>query len=171
MTRGRTLLIILGQGSKVKVTSCTLLFNLVNTIQTKPFKLGPSNFVHILLIPRGRTLLIFKVRGQRSRSHTKVDKSCQQGKTLLYCQLWHYFPHKFTSRAYFATVALLLSMIVCFGDTLALQQQLNYCILYPKVDILFRLWTSHKSTSWSIAFNYWPKFKFGYRLHNQLTQL
>ena len=59
-----------GQGSKVKVTSCTLLLNLVNTIQTEPFMLGLSNLVHILLMTRGWHLLIFKVRGQRSRSHT-----------------------------------------------------------------------------------------------------
>ena len=59
-----------GQGSKVKVTHNTLLLNIVNTIQTEPFKLGPSNLVHILLRTRGRHLLIFKVRGQRSRSHT-----------------------------------------------------------------------------------------------------
>ena len=42
-----------GQGSKVKVTRNTLLLNLVNTIQTEPFKLGPSNLVHILLMTRG----------------------------------------------------------------------------------------------------------------------
>ena len=41
---------------------------LVDTIQTEPFKLGPSNLVHLLLMTRRRTLLIFKVRGQRSRS-------------------------------------------------------------------------------------------------------
>ena len=44
---------------------------LVNTIQTELFQLGPSNFVYILLMTRGRTLLIFKVMGQRSRSHTR----------------------------------------------------------------------------------------------------
>ena len=63
-----------GQGSKVKVTRWTLLLNLVNTIQTEPFELGLSNLVHILLMTRGRSLLIFKVRGQRSRSH--VTHSC-----------------------------------------------------------------------------------------------
>ena len=42
-----------GQGSKVKVTRYTLLFNLVNTIQPEPFQLGPSNLVHILLMTRG----------------------------------------------------------------------------------------------------------------------
>ena len=63
-----------GQGSKVKVTRWTLLLNLVNTIQTEPFEVGLSNLVHILLMTRGRTLLIFKVRGQRSRSH--VTHSC-----------------------------------------------------------------------------------------------
>ena len=57
------------QGSKVKVTRYTLLLNIVNTIQTELFKLGPSNLVHILLMTRGQHLLIFKVRGQRSRSH------------------------------------------------------------------------------------------------------
>ena len=59
-----------GQGSKVKVTRYTVLLNLVNMIQTEPFKLGPSNLVHILLMKRGWHLLISKVRGQRSRSHT-----------------------------------------------------------------------------------------------------
>ena len=54
------------QGSKVKVTRYILM---LTTIQTKPLKLGPSNLVHILLMIRGRHLLIFKVRGQRSRSH------------------------------------------------------------------------------------------------------
>ena len=50
--------------------SVGLSTKLVNTIQTKPFQLGSSNLVHvhILLITRGRHLLIFKVRGQRSRS-------------------------------------------------------------------------------------------------------
>ena len=49
--------------------SVRLSTKLVDTIQTEPFQLGPSNLVHLLLITRGRTLLIFKVRGQRSRSH------------------------------------------------------------------------------------------------------
>ena len=62
-----------GQGSKVKVTRYTLLLNLVNmcTIQTEPFQLRPSNLVHSLLMTRGRRLLIFKVRGQRSRLHAR----------------------------------------------------------------------------------------------------
>ena len=63
-----TLIDFQGQGSKVKVTRYAL-FNFVNMIQTEPFQLGPSNLVHILLMIRGRHLLIFKVRGQRSRSH------------------------------------------------------------------------------------------------------
>ena len=41
-----------GQGSKVKVTHYILMLNLVNTIQTEPFKLGPSNLVHIQLMTR-----------------------------------------------------------------------------------------------------------------------
>ena len=49
--------------------SVRLSTKLVNKIQTEPFKLEPSNLVHLLLMTRGRTLLIFKVRGQRSRSH------------------------------------------------------------------------------------------------------
>ena len=57
-----------GHMSKVKVTRYTLLFNLVNTIQTEPFQLGPSNLVHILLMTRGQNLLIFKVMGQRSQA-------------------------------------------------------------------------------------------------------
>ena len=36
---------------------------LVNTIQTEPFQLGLSNLVHILLMTRRQTLLIFKVMG------------------------------------------------------------------------------------------------------------
>ena len=56
-----------GQVSKVKVTHNRLLLNLVNMIQTEPLKLGPSYLVHILLMTRGRHLLISKVRGQRSR--------------------------------------------------------------------------------------------------------
>ena len=60
-----------GQGSKVKVTRYTVLLNIVNMIQTESFKLGPSNLVHILLMTRGRHLLIVKVRDQRSRSNTK----------------------------------------------------------------------------------------------------
>ena len=58
-----------GHGSKVKVTGYTLLLNIVNTIQTEPFQLGPSNLVHRLLMTRGRHVLTFKVMGQRSRSH------------------------------------------------------------------------------------------------------
>ena len=49
--------------------SVGLSTKLVNTIQTEPLQLGPSNLVHILLMTRGGTLPIFKVRGQRSRSH------------------------------------------------------------------------------------------------------
>ena len=65
-----------GQGSKVKVTRSTLLLNIVNTIQTRPFKLGLSNSVHILLMTRGRHLLISKVKGQRSRSRSYAIHCC-----------------------------------------------------------------------------------------------
>ena len=63
-----------GQGSKVKVTCWTSLFNLVNRIQTEPFQPGPWNLVHILNMTRGQKLLIFKVMGQRSRS--QATHSC-----------------------------------------------------------------------------------------------
>ena len=56
-----------GQGSKVEVTRYTLLLNLVNTIQTEPFQLWPSNLVRTLLMTRGWHLYIFKVMGQRSK--------------------------------------------------------------------------------------------------------
>ena len=42
------------------------MLNLVNTIQTELFQLGPSNLVHRLLMTRGLHLLTFKVMGQRS---------------------------------------------------------------------------------------------------------
>ena len=58
-----------GRGSKVKVTRYTVFLNLVKMIQTELFQLGPSNLIHILLMTRGRHLLISKVRGQRLRSH------------------------------------------------------------------------------------------------------
>ena len=60
-----------GQGSKVKVTRYILMLNLVNTIQTEPFQLGPSNLVHILFMIRGRHLLIFKV-GVKGQGHTYI---------------------------------------------------------------------------------------------------
>ena len=59
-----------GQGSGLKVTGYTLLLNLVNRIQMEPFQLGLSNLVHILLMTKGQQILIFKVMGQRSRSHS-----------------------------------------------------------------------------------------------------
>ena len=59
---------VLWYGAGVCPSVC-LSTKLVNTIQTEPFKLGPSNLVNLLLMTRGRNLLIFKVSGQRSRSH------------------------------------------------------------------------------------------------------
>ena len=63
---------VLWYGAGVCLSVCPsvcLSIKLVNTIQIEPFQLGPSNLVHLLLMTRGQTLLIFKVRGQRSRSH------------------------------------------------------------------------------------------------------
>ena len=51
--------------------SVGLYIKLVNIIQTEPFQLAPFNLEQVLLMTRGRHLLIFKVRGQRSRSHTR----------------------------------------------------------------------------------------------------
>ena len=78
MTRQSTPIDFQGQGSKVKVTRNTLLLNLVNRIQTRPFKLGLSNVVHMLLMTRGKHLLISKVKGQWSRSYAYiVVKPCK----------------------------------------------------------------------------------------------
>ena len=41
---------------------------LVNTIETKPLCASSSNLAGVLTVMRGCTLLILKVRGQRSRS-------------------------------------------------------------------------------------------------------
>ena len=45
--------------------SVGLSTKLVNTVQTEPYQLGPSNLIHILLMTRGRTLMIFKVMGSK----------------------------------------------------------------------------------------------------------
>ena len=87
----------------------TLLLNLVNVIQTEPFQLGKSNLVYILLMTRGRHLMMFKVKGQGHMLNIVVEL-CKQDKTLLYGQLLRYFPLKFTRATYFATLALLLSV-------------------------------------------------------------
>ena len=55
--------------------SVGLSTKLVNTIQTELLQLGPSNLVHIFLITRGQHLFIFKVSGQRSRSHATSLKN------------------------------------------------------------------------------------------------
>ena len=57
-------------GVKGRGHTLSIVVNLVNMIQNEPFQLDPSNLVHILLMTRGQRLLIFKDRGQRSRSHT-----------------------------------------------------------------------------------------------------
>ena len=59
-------------GSKVKATRYTLLLNLVNTILTELFQLGPSNLVHKVLMTRERHLLILKVKGQGHTLHIVV---------------------------------------------------------------------------------------------------
>ena len=107
--RSRSPIDFQGQGSKVKVTRYTVLLKFVNTIQTEPFQLGPSNLIHILLMTRRIHLLISKVKkGSKVTYYTFVVKPWTQGKTLLYCQLRRYFPLKSTCRAYFATFALFL---------------------------------------------------------------
>ena len=83
MTREQTLFSIDFQGhvSKVKVIRWTLLLNLVNTIQTEPFQLWLSNLVCILLMTRGRHLLISKVKGQGHTLHIVV-KPCKHDTVL-----------------------------------------------------------------------------------------
>ena len=62
----------------VRLSVCPSVHKAWNTKQTERLQLGPSNLVHLLLMTRGRTLLIFKVRGQRSRSHLHiVVKPCK----------------------------------------------------------------------------------------------
>ena len=56
--------------------SVRLSTKLVNTIQTEPFKLGPSNLVHLLLTSRGRTL-----KGQGHMLHINV-KLCKHDTEL-----------------------------------------------------------------------------------------
>ena len=65
-----------------------------NTIQTEPFtgKLGPSNLVDILLMTRGRTLLIFKVKSQGHILNIVV-KSCEQGKKTFYIASYDIISH------------------------------------------------------------------------------
>ena len=57
-----------GRGQRSSSHAYYLLFNHVNKIKTELFGLGPSNLVHILAITRGWYVLLFKVRGLRSRS-------------------------------------------------------------------------------------------------------
>ena len=68
MTRRRLLRTYYGMALASVCLSVRLSTKHVDTIHTEPFMLGPSNLVHLLLMTRRRTLLIVKVRGQRSRS-------------------------------------------------------------------------------------------------------
>ena len=75
MVRGWTLLLLKmdpfdfrGQRSKFKVTMDIHGNNLVNTISTKPLCASWSNLADMLAMVRGWTLLLLKIRGQRSRS-------------------------------------------------------------------------------------------------------
>ena len=51
-------------GSKVKVTMDIYGDKLVNTKETKPFCISSSNLAEMLIMVRGRTLLILEVKGQ-----------------------------------------------------------------------------------------------------------
>ena len=57
-----------GQRSKVKVKMDINGNKLVNTIEIKPLHICLSNLADMLIMMRGWSLLIFEVRGQRSRS-------------------------------------------------------------------------------------------------------
>ena len=62
-----------GQGSTVKVKCSTLLLNLVNKVKTELFQLGLSNLVYILLMTRGKNLLLFsspELKGRVSYCHS-----------------------------------------------------------------------------------------------------
>ena len=61
---------VLWYGAGVCLSVC-LSAKLKNMIQTEPFQLGPSKLVHILRKTRRRTVMIFKIMGQRSRSHAR----------------------------------------------------------------------------------------------------
>ena len=61
---------VLWYGAGVCLSVC-LSAKLKNMIQTEPFHLGPSTLVHILLMTRRRTVMVFKIMGQRSRSHAR----------------------------------------------------------------------------------------------------
>ena len=65
-----------GQRSKVKVTIDIYGNKLVNTIETKPLRASSSNLADMLAIVRECTLLILKVRGQRSRSQLTCMEIC-----------------------------------------------------------------------------------------------
>ena len=51
--------------------SVGLFAKLVITIPTEPFQQGPWNLVHLLLMIREHHLLLFNVKGERSRSWAK----------------------------------------------------------------------------------------------------
>ena len=55
----------------------------MNTKETKPLCISSSNLAEMLIIVRGRTLLILKVRGQRLMSHwTRMEMSCEPNTDL-----------------------------------------------------------------------------------------
>ena len=65
--------------SIASVCVCVCVWNLVNKIQSILLNLESSNLPQMFAMERGWTLLIFKVRGQRSRSHwTILEKPCEQ---------------------------------------------------------------------------------------------
>ena len=57
-----------GQRSKLKVIIHIYGNKLVNKIETKPLCASSSNLADMLAMVRRWTLLIFEIRGQRSRS-------------------------------------------------------------------------------------------------------
>ena len=58
---------------------CVSVNDLVGKIQAEPNDLGSSNLVQLITIMRGRSLLFFKVMGQRSRSWQHlIGKPCGQ---------------------------------------------------------------------------------------------
>ena len=110
--------------------SVRLSTKLVDTIQTEPFKLGPSNLVHLLLMTRGGQLLIL-------RSGSKVKVTYWTLLLSLVNKVQPFYnanPLKFSRRAYFATLALLLLAISRRSGT---QRKLNPHKKFPIYSILF----------------------------------
>ena len=78
-------------------------------IQTEPFKLGPSNLVHIFLMTRGGKLLILRSGSKVKVTYWTLLLSLVNKIKPFYIAIAN--PLKFSRRACFATFALLLLIV------------------------------------------------------------